>query len=168
VARPREREYAPPLGARHLREQVRRGAEAVETERFAAAGRAIRAKADEPGAKERRGLLVRITRRQLEAIALVGDDVLGVTAGERIARESRRVAEILGAEDAVPATAAGRPEPRHADARAERQRPGLAAARDDAADDLVARNDRIRNVRQLVVEDVQVRPADAAGEHLDQ
>jgi hypothetical protein len=36
----------------------------------------------------------------------------------------------------------------------------------DPADDLVARNDRHLRVRQLAIDDMQVRAADAAGGHL--
>ncbi len=46
--------------------------------------------------------------------------------------------------------------------------PGAGAQGCDRADDLMARNDRITNVRQLAVQHVQIGAADAAGRNADQ
>src|SRR5205823_10061446 len=65
----REREEAPPFVPSDLRDDVSRGAEAVEAERLRVAGKAKRAIADQPGAKERRCFPVGVLRRQLQAEA---------------------------------------------------------------------------------------------------
>src|SRR5205085_4547202 len=129
VARTREREDAPALVARHLRHDVRGGAEAVEAKAFRVAREAKRPVADQPGAEERRGLDVRVSLRDREAEARVGDRVLGVAAVEVVAGEARSVAEVLPAAQAVAALAARPAEPRDADA---------PAGRLVDADDLVA------------------------------
>jgi hypothetical protein len=148
---------------------MRGRAEAVQAQGLAAARRAIGSKADESRAEQRGGLLVRVAARELQAIPLVGDEKLRIAAIERITRETGRVAKVLGAEPtAVPAAAASRAEPWHANTRAERQTRRLAAARNDAPDDFVARYDRVGDIWQLAVEDVQVRAAYAAGAHLEQ
>jgi hypothetical protein len=53
IARSRERVHAPPLMARDLRDDVRRGAEAVQPEPFGFPSQAKRAIADEAGAQKR-------------------------------------------------------------------------------------------------------------------
>ena len=62
VARAREGEHAPALMARHLRDDVRRRAEAVEPEPLGVAGQPQRAVADQAGAQQRRGLRGRRSR----------------------------------------------------------------------------------------------------------
>ena len=59
------------------------------------AGAAERAVADEPRAEKRRCLVVVISLRDREAVALVGHDELGVAAVEVVPREARPVAEVL-------------------------------------------------------------------------
>ena len=54
VARPREREYPPAFPCGDLRDDVRRGAEAVEPEAHRIAGPAERAVANQAGAQQRR------------------------------------------------------------------------------------------------------------------
>src|SRR5204863_9379724 len=97
---------------------VRRGAEAVQTEPLGVPGHAERPVADQPGAEERRRVLVAVLLRDREAVALVRDRELGVAAVELVAREACAVAEVLASGRAV-ATVAVRPaEPRHAEAAA--------------------------------------------------
>ena len=149
------------------------GAEAVdaETRQLAAerlAGELERAVADQPGAEQRRRLRVAIGWRQLEAVARVGDGVLGIAAVDLVAGEARVVAEILLAAAAIEARAVGRAEPRHADAVADGEALDARAERRDLADDLVAENERQLGMRQLAVDDVQIGAAHAAGRDLDE
>ena len=58
VSRPDEAEHAPPFVSRHLDDDVRRGAEAVEPEPLGVAREPERAVADQPGAEEGRRLQV--------------------------------------------------------------------------------------------------------------
>ena len=63
VALARHGEHAAALAPRDLRDDVRRGAEAVQAEPLGVAGEAQRAVADQPGAEERRRLEVAEARR---------------------------------------------------------------------------------------------------------
>ena len=56
IAGPGESIDAPPLPGRDLRQNVGGGAEAIKSERFALAGHAVAAPADQAGAKQRRRL----------------------------------------------------------------------------------------------------------------
>ena len=85
-----EGEDAPALVFRHLADDVRRGAEAVEAEALGVAGQAQRAVADQPGAEQRRRLQVGEALGYREAEALVGDGVLGVAAVDVVAGEAAR------------------------------------------------------------------------------
>ena len=158
VSRPHEAEHAPSFVTRDLDDDVRRGAEAVEPEPLGIAREAQRAVADQPGAEERRHLQVVVLVRQRQAVALVGDDPLRVAAVEVVAREARRLAEVLAAGEAVAARPVGPAEPGHAE-----PAPVLVAA-----DDLVPGNERELRVRQLAVDDVEVGAADTAGRHAQQ
>ena len=138
-----------------LRDDVGRGAEAVEPEPLGVAGEAQRAVADQARAEQRRRLEIRIARREREAEALVGDDLLGVAAVEVVPGEACPVAEVLPPGRAVAAPAARPAEPRHAEP----------AAVVGLAHDLVAGHERQPVRRQLAVDDVQVGSAHAAGMH---
>ena len=151
-----KREDAPALVARDLRDDVRRGAEAVEAEPLRVAREPQRAVADQPGAEQRRRLHVGVAVRDREAEALVGDRVLRVAAVEVVAGEARAVAEVLAARAAVAAR-------RRRSSRATARRARSAAARRPLADDLVAGHERQLRVRQLAVDDVQIGAAHAAG-----
>ncbi len=100
VAGPGEGEHSPALVARHLGNDVRRRAEAVDAEAFASPAMPQAAVADQPGAQQRRRLDVAI-RGEREAIALVGDGELGVAAVELVAGEAGAVAQILAAVAAI-------------------------------------------------------------------
>src|SRR2546427_3065242 len=151
-----------------------RGAEAVETEparlahRLTEAREAVSAITDEPGAEQRGELRGRPFGRERQAVACVGEHLLGVTAVPRVPGEARPLAQILTARAAIEALAAGEGEPGHPHAIADAELAGLRAERRDGADDLVARSHRKGNCRQLAIEQVQVRTAHAAGLHSDQ
>jgi hypothetical protein len=142
-------------------------AEAVEPEPRAFAGRAIRAVSDEACAEQRGRFYVVVAGRQRQAVARVGNRVLGVAAVHAIAREGCALAKILETPRAVLARVARAGEPRHADALAFAQR--YAAANPHyPPHDLVARTQRVTQMRQLRIEHVQVRAADAARCHFQQ
>ena len=151
--------------ARDLGDDVRGRAEPVEAEALRVAGQPQRAVADQSRAEERRGLQIRITLREREAEALVGDRVLRVAAVAVVAGEARPVAEVLASARAVAAVAVRPAEPRNADAVAARE--ALAVAR-GTRDDLMAEHERQLRLGQLAVGDVQVGSADAAGCDLEQ
>src|SRR5207253_2271838 len=82
----------------------------------------------------------------------------------------RALAEVLAAGPAIAAGAVRPPEPRDADAIALGEARRALPALDHAADHLVAGHERELRAVELAVDDVQIRPADAAGvdphEHL--
>src|SRR5207244_13195254 len=98
----------------------------------------------------------------------VGHGVIRVAAVELVPRESRAGAEILASAGAVLARTAGISEPRNPHAIAYDESVHRIADLLDDADDLVARNDRHVRIRQLAGDDVQIRPAHAAGADLDE
>jgi hypothetical protein len=91
---------------------------------------------------------------------------LGVPAVDVVARKGRTIAKVFGAAQAVGARPVGRRHPRDADARPQGSFGTLAG--DDFADDLMPRYERQSMRRQLAVDDVQVRAADAAGPYAQQ
>src|SRR5262249_39616700 len=127
------------------------------------AGHPQRAVADQPGAKERRRLEIRIGGRNGKTEALVDGDVLGVAAVEVVPVEAGGVTQVLAAAQAVATAAVGPAEPRHPDAIAAGEALRAGPAGGDAADDLVPGNQRQFRPRQLAVDDVQVGAADGAG-----
>src|SRR5262249_17875050 len=157
----REGVDAPALPCRHLGQDVGGGAKAVEAERASLTGHAVAAPADQPGTQERR-LGGGVAVRQREAVARIGDRVAGIAAIARIACTQRVIAKILPARDAILAAAAGVAEPRHANALADGKSQYVRPERGDAADDLVAGNDRQLWMRQFAVHHMQVGATDAA------
>jgi aspartate kinase len=153
VAVAREREYTLPSMARDLRDDVRGGAEPVQPEPFRVARERERPVPDQPGAQKRRAFNGGEAIRQREAEALVRDHVLGVPTVAVIAGELRVVAEVFEPRAAVAAVAVGPPEPGN---------PNPAVLADHVSDDLVADDDRKLPAGELVVDDVEVGPADGA------
>jgi hypothetical protein len=150
---------------RHLADDVRRRAEAVDPEPLGIAGQAKRPVPDQARAQERRRLEILVPVGQREAEALVGHRHLGVAAVDVVARESGAVAEVLAARAAEAAGAVGPSEPRHADSLARRE---ALAAGGHAPDDLVAGDEWELRLRELAVDDMDVGAADAAGGDLEQ
>ncbi|GAB3459999.1 hypothetical protein GCM10027398_00860 [Azotobacter salinestris] len=85
----------------------------------------------------------------------------GVAAGTSVTGELRRVAEVFRVVPAVPALAAGVPQPGDADPLAERETLDARPNGVHPADDLVAGDDTHR--RQFAVDHVQVGTAHPAG-----
>src|SRR5262249_10502096 len=106
------------ISARHLREDVSRGAEAVQADRLRIAALGVAAIPDQARAQERRGVRVVVALGNRHAVAFIGDDLVRVAAVQVAAGEPRPVAKVLAVAAAVRAYAAGPAEPRHAYARA--------------------------------------------------
>ena len=154
VARPRERVDLASLPADDLGQDVRRRAEAVEADPLRLAAHPQRAIADQPGAQERRRLLIGLLARQGEAEALVGDHVLGIPAVDVAAGKAGAHAEVLAPRQALIALATGPAEPGHAD-------PSTVGHR--ARDDLVSEDPRRLRDLHLAIDEVEVRAAHGAG-----
>src|SRR5437868_11228110 len=101
---------------RELRNDVRGCAEAMDAEPLAVAGHSQRAIADEAGAQPRRHFHSGAVGGQCEAIAAVRERVLRVTAVDRVAGESREIAEVFTSAHAIRACAARVAQPRNAHA----------------------------------------------------
>ncbi len=142
VAGAREGEHLPALPHRNLRDDVRRGAKAIETQTPRLAGPHQRAVADQAGAKQGRRLDVAVAGRQREDIALVGNGAVGIAAIDLITGEARRIAEVLAPRAAMHAGAARPAQPRHADTRPRREPAGAGTVGQHPAHDLVARHQR--------------------------
>src|SRR4029453_18240726 len=82
--------------------------------------------------------------------------------------ESPVLAEVLPPGAAVTAGAGGAAQPRHADPLPLRETVRPCAPSDHPADDLVAEDQRELRLAELAIEDVQVRPADGAGRHVEE
>ena len=121
------------------------------------------------GADERRGLLGVKAGRDMGDVVRVGEEVFGKAAVLGVAAELRLGADRLPGRQAILAMAAGRVEPRHADAVAFLDDRDARADRGDAADGLVAGDERqLRLQRPVAGRGVKVGVADAAGLGLDQ
>jgi hypothetical protein len=149
-------------------DEVCRRTESEEPEPRASprAGEPQRSIADHSGTEKRRGLPRREPRRQAVRRSGGSGHPLGVAAVPVAAREPRPPAEVLAAGRAERALAARLREPSDADAIADPKIARSGAWTDDPTGDLVARDDRQRR-GDLSLDDVEVRPADAAGVDLD-
>jgi hypothetical protein len=167
IARTRERVDRAPLPAGHLGDDVAGGAETEDAEMLAFPGHYQRAPADQARAKQwcDRDVIARFTERK--AVAGVRDEMGGKAAVTRVAGEARAVAKVLLAAPAIGTFAAGVTEPGNTDAFADFQGGDAGAKRVDPADHLMARNDRIGDIGQFSVNDMQIGPAHAAGADLD-
>src|SRR6185436_7365667 len=158
----------PTSGYRDLADDVGGGAEAVEPEALAFSRQPERAVADQPGAEQRRGVVIRKAIGDREAEALVRHGALGIAAIDVIAGELRVLAQVLAARAAVTAGAVGAAEPGDAYPVTGRKAVGARPRFEDRSDDLVPEDQRQLRLVQLSVEDVQVRAADAAHRDVDQ
>src|SRR5690348_1327483 len=103
---------------RDLRQNVCGAAEAVESESLAVAGQHERPIADQAGAEQRRGLQIRVIRRQWKAEAMIRDGIFGIAAVDVVARKTRVVAEVFAPAAAIAANPAGPAQPGYAHPRA--------------------------------------------------
>jgi hypothetical protein len=163
ITRPGEGINGPPLPHGHLRENMCRSTEAIKTQSLGLSRKTKRTIADQPGTEERCCLLVRVTRWNRKAIALVSDRVLSEAAIQRVPSEAGTITEVLAPASAI-ATLSARPaEPGHADSltgnESIRPRPGP----DNLSDDLMPEDERQLWTRQLPSDDMEVGPADTTG-----
>jgi hypothetical protein len=129
----------------HLQQNVSSGAETVDAESTSAPRHAVRAVADESGAQERRRVHVVVRVKEGEGDARVRRGVLGVPAVTVTAGEPRVPTKVLLARGAVHTRATHVAQPQDADSHSDVQVGHDGADRGDAADDLVAGDQR--NVR---------------------
>src|SRR5262249_5527893 len=140
VAGAGEGDHAPAFGARDLRHQVRRGAEAVDSEGLRFTGEAQRAIADEAPTEERRRLQIGVAVPERTAESRGGTGPLRESSVDVVAGETRGVAQVLAVAPAEPAATARPSEPGYADAVADGKSGGVlggCAGGFDDADDLV-------------------------------
>ncbi len=167
VARAREGITGDAAADRDLRNEVGRGAEAVQAEPARAAAHLERALPDQAGAKQRRGMHVVEAGGNGQAVARVGHDELRKAAVHVTAGEAGQPAQVLLAGGTPLATPAGPAQPRHAQPRPGRQVDARAAG-GHLTHDFVPGDDRVGNIRQLAVHHVQVGAADGAGAYAQQ
>src|SRR5262249_53472935 len=103
------------LPARHLGNDVRRRAEAVEAETPPLPRPAQRAVADQAGAEQRCRLDIAVTRLDGETEALVGDGVLTVAAIDLVAGKTCLFTQVFAAGTAERTDAAGPTQPGNTD-----------------------------------------------------
>ena len=154
---------------RDLDRQVRGGAEPEEAQ--APPGTDLREPQrpipDDPGAQKRSGLPRRESVRKAVDPLRPRGRARGVSAVTVPAREGRPFAQVLPSRHAEATFPAGRGDPAHADEIAGLEILRVLSHARDAARRLVARHDRQAR-GDLPFDDVQVRPADAAGLDVDQ
>ncbi len=126
-----------------------------------------RAPADQAGAQQRRDGDIVAGLAERKAITGVRDEMRGKAAVARVAGEARAVAEVFPAAPAIGTFAAGIAQPGNADPLANPKRGHTGPKRVHPADHLMAGDDRIGDVRQFSIDDMQIGPAHAAGTHLD-
>ena len=117
---------------------------------------------DQAGAQQWSGLQVWETFGDRKAETGVGDGVLGVAAVDLIPREPGVLAQVLAPGETVAALAVGPPEPRHPDPLSYREAVRTLAELLHRTYYLVARDQGQPGIRQLPVDDVQIRPAHGA------
>ncbi len=163
VARTGQSVHIPPLPTRHLCDDMSRRAKTVDAEFAAVASHHQGAPADQAGAEQRCKLRVLAVFTERKAVTRVCHQVGGKAAVPRITGEQWIIAEIFLTLPAIRAVPAGRPEPGNANARTKLRAAYAVTNRVDAADHFVPGNDRIGNVWQFSVDDVQIGAANAAG-----
>src|SRR5689334_23071612 len=145
-----------------------RRAEAIDAKPLARPCKLKRAVADQPGAKERRGLRVAIAVGNRKHVARIRHRVLGIAAVDLIAGEERVIAEILRSLAAIGAGAVGVAEPWHAHALAYGEALDVLSERLDMPHDLMPEHKRKFWVLKLAVEDMEIGAAHSACRHLDE
>src|SRR5205823_2433477 len=158
---------------RDLRDEMRGVAKTINAEPFRIASFSIRSVTKHSRAEERRKIDIVVFIRQGKTISRVGDGELGVAAVDVIASKFSFIAKILPVRSTISAFAVGPAEPWNADTISNRKvrgasRTGVGLALNrfadlfDAADDLVAENQREFGIRQFAIDDVKIGPANAA------
>lgn len=155
------------LVTRQLDDQVRRGPEAIEPEILAGAdrGEAVGAISDDTGAKQGRGVFVREYGWDGIAEFSRGDRVFGVAPVNVIAGETGVQTEVLQSAVAEFAGPVGRMQPGHSDAITFSMRGHAGADGVDYSYDLMTGDNRAFVWREIALDGVQVRVAQAASAH---
>ena len=122
-----------------------------------------RTPADQARAQQRRDGDIVTGLAERKAITGVRDEMRGKAAIARVAGESRAVAEIFPAAPAIGTFAAGITKPGNADPFTDTKRGHAEPERIHPTDHLMAGHDRIGDVRQFSIDDMQIGPAHAAG-----
>src|SRR5579872_2205752 len=148
---------------------MRRGSEAEEADSLAALHLrdAQRTESNDAGAEQRRCLLVIHCRRKLDAEVRASGSMSCVASVAIVPSEGGRVAKILTSGATVRAAAIRPSQPRDPDARPRFER-DAGACRDDLPDDLMARHHHRPVRRELPLDDMKIRAADAASPHAQQ
>jgi hypothetical protein len=142
---------------------VSRRAKAKDAEVLCVTRHDQRAPTDQAGAEQRRKLGVVTIFTKWKAVAVICDQMRRKAAVSRIAGEFRVIAKILLVPLAIRAGPAGKIKPRYADPHPDREIDDAVPHLLDPAHHLMAGYDRVANVRQLTVDDMQVGPVDTAG-----
>jgi hypothetical protein len=151
------------LPFRHLRYDMGRSAKTVEPYLFAFAGDGERTPTDQAGAEQRSKRDVAADLAERKGEARVGDSGGRKAAVACVSGKKRAIAQIFAAGAAIGTDAARMAEPWNSDTFADAQPLDASSDRFDPTNNLVAGNDRQHWVRQLAIDDMQVRAADAAG-----
>ena len=158
----------PLLIRRHLRDDVRGSAEALNAEPLAVPYFNQTSVSDQTRAQKRRGFRIAIEIWDRKTEALIVDSTFGIAAVERVPRELRLVAEIFLPAPTVGTLATCPTQPRHADAVADFKASHRVAQIGDGADDFVAGHKRQFRLCQFAIDDVKIRSAHRACVNLDQ
>ena len=116
----------------------------------------IRAVAEHSGTKERRNIDIVVFVRQMKTKSRVDDGEIGVTTVNGIAGETCTIAKILTRRSIITAFAAGPAEPRNADALANGKFLDAFGDLFEAADDLVAGNERQLRIWQFSIDNMKI------------
>src|SRR5262249_53488077 len=132
------------------------------------AGSSIGAVADQARTEQRCGFEIRVSLGQRQAIAGVSHYEFRITALQCVTGETGKITQILHTRKAISTFAACVSEPGHTNPIADPYaRHGISKPY-YPSDDLMSRCDRVRCMRQLAINYMQVCPADPAGEHFKQ
>ena len=121
------------------------------------------AKSNNARAQERRSIKRIECRGQRKNKIRASRGKLRVPAIHAISSERRRIAEILEIVPAIPARAVRAANPRHTNVRPNRECAGSSA--NNFSDDLMPRNQRRAQRGQLAFDNMQISPANSAGQH---
>ena len=142
--------------------------ETVQAKPLCLASHAQRAISDQPGTQQWRCLGVAVSIRHRKAEALIGQGEFTIAAVDLITGKSRLRAQVLAARSAERALATGPAEPGHADTIAYGKALHPRPHRRDGADDFVPGDQRQLGLRQVGIDNMEIRPANRTGMHPDQ
>src|SRR5579872_1028092 len=143
--------------------EMRRRSKTKESNSFSrlGSGHAQAAKSDDASAEQRRGLLVVDFVRKRKNEIGPSDSEFSIAAIDRVASKGRFVTQIFLIMFAIPAGAISPANPGHADARSLGEVAHLSG--NNFTDNLMSGSNARPQLRQMGFDDVQIRPAHAAG-----